>query len=96
MGSRLEIDVQSPDVSIVVPVYKEEKNIQPFLERMEKVLASMKVGYEILFCLDPSPDRTVGDNCRGDQPQSQHQTDSLFQALWPACGYDGRDFDVQW
>ena len=58
MGSRLEMGVQNPDVSVVVPVYKEEKNIQPFLERMEKVLESMKVGYEILFCLDPSPDRT--------------------------------------
>ena len=58
MGSRLEMGVQSPDVSVVVPVYKEEMNIQPFLERMEKVLESMKVGYEILFCLDPSPDRT--------------------------------------
>ena len=58
MASSLEISVQRPDVSIVVPVYKEEKNIQPFLDRVEKVLASMKVDYEILFCLDPSPDRT--------------------------------------
>ena len=48
----------NPGISIVVPVYKEEKNIRPFLERVEKVLASMKVDYEILFCLDPSPDRT--------------------------------------
>lgn len=47
-----------PEISVIVPVYKEEKNIRPFLERVEKVLASMKVDYEILFCLDPSPDRT--------------------------------------
>jgi len=50
--------VKIPDLSILVPVYKEEENIRPFIERMEKVLRSMKVRYEILFCLDPSPDRT--------------------------------------
>jgi glycosyltransferase involved in cell wall biosynthesis len=46
------------DISIVVPVYKEEANIRPFLQRMEPVLASITERYEILFCLDPSPDRT--------------------------------------
>src|SRR5436190_2711705 len=44
-------------ISVVVPVYKEEKNIRPFLERCEPVLK--KIGrYQILFCLDPSPDQT--------------------------------------
>ena len=47
-----------PGISIVIPVYKEEKNIRPFLDRIENVLDTMKVDYEILFCLDPSPDRT--------------------------------------
>lgn len=46
------------DISIVVPVYKEEANIRPFLQRMEPVLASISERYEIVFCLDPSPDRT--------------------------------------
>jgi polyisoprenyl-phosphate glycosyltransferase len=48
----------SPAVSVVVPIYKEEGNIRPFLERAETVLAAMGVEYEILFVLDPSPDRT--------------------------------------
>ena len=44
-------------LSVVVPVYKEAKNIGPFLERMVPVL--QRIGsYEILFCLDPSPDDT--------------------------------------
>ena len=43
---------------MVVPVYKEERNIAPFLERMEPVLAAISERYEIVFCLDPSPDRT--------------------------------------
>jgi dolichol-phosphate mannosyltransferase len=46
------------DISIVVPVYKEEANIRPFLARMERVLAGISQRYEILFCLDPSPDHT--------------------------------------
>ena len=45
-------------ISVVVPVYKEEQNIRPFLARMEPVLESLGPRYEILFCLDPSPDRT--------------------------------------
>ncbi len=46
------------DISVVVPVYKEEANIKPFLARMEKVLATTSKSYEIIFALDPSPDRT--------------------------------------
>lgn len=45
-------------ISVVVPVYKEESNIRPFLIRMERVLENLKVPYEIVFSLDPSPDRT--------------------------------------
>jgi dolichol-phosphate mannosyltransferase len=44
-------------ISVIVPVYKEENSIRPFLERLEPVLE--KIGsYQVLFCLDPSPDRT--------------------------------------
>jgi dolichol-phosphate mannosyltransferase len=47
----------APVISLVVPVYKEEASIRPFLERAVPVLS--RIGsYEILFCLDPSPDRT--------------------------------------
>jgi polyisoprenyl-phosphate glycosyltransferase len=46
-----------PDISVIVPVFREEKNIRPFLERIEPVLEAIG-SYEILFCYDPSPDRT--------------------------------------
>jgi glycosyltransferase involved in cell wall biosynthesis len=46
------------EISIVVPVYKEEGNIRPFLEATEAVMADMDCNYEILFALDPSPDNT--------------------------------------
>jgi polyisoprenyl-phosphate glycosyltransferase len=46
------------DISVVVPVYTEEGNIQPFLARVRPVLESIGERWEILFCLDPCPDRT--------------------------------------
>ena len=46
-----------PVISVVVPVYKEERNINPFLDRIVPVLERLG-SYEIIFCLDPSPDRT--------------------------------------
>jgi polyisoprenyl-phosphate glycosyltransferase len=48
----------SPEISVVVPVYKEARNIKPFLQRVEYVLNKDNISYEILFCLDPSPDET--------------------------------------
>lgn len=47
-----------PEISIVVPVYKEEHGIRPFLSRLEAVMSKMGVTYEVIFSLDPSPDRT--------------------------------------
>jgi glycosyltransferase involved in cell wall biosynthesis len=44
-------------ISVVVPVYKEEGNVRPFLARLIPVLERIGA-YEVLFCLDPSPDAT--------------------------------------
>jgi glycosyltransferase involved in cell wall biosynthesis len=51
-------DVGSVDLSIVIPVYKEEANITPFLIRLIPVLERILKNCEIIFVLDPSPDRT--------------------------------------
>lgn len=45
-------------ISVIVPVYKEALNIKPFLNRMEAALSQLNLSYEIIFCLDPSPDNT--------------------------------------
>jgi dolichol-phosphate mannosyltransferase len=45
-------------LSVVVPVYKEEGNIGPFLEKMVPLLEGLSHDFEIIFALDPSPDRT--------------------------------------
>ncbi len=44
------------EISIVVPVFKEEKNIPVFIERTQKILTGYNDNYEIIFSLDPSPD----------------------------------------
>jgi glycosyltransferase involved in cell wall biosynthesis len=50
--------VPAVNLSVVIPIYSEEYNIVPFLSRLEPVLKRINVKYEIIFCLDPSPDRT--------------------------------------
>lgn len=45
-------------LSIVVPVFKEEKNISAFLEIIVPILEAITVDFEIIFAMDPSPDRT--------------------------------------
>ncbi len=53
MNSQLD-----PELSVVVPVYNEERSIRPFLERLVRVLDGLRIPSEIIFCLDPSTDRT--------------------------------------
>jgi dolichol-phosphate mannosyltransferase len=45
-------------LSLVVPVYREEKNIPEFIRRVGAILAPITADYEIIFAMDPSPDRT--------------------------------------
>ena len=46
------------DISIVTPIYNEEKNITPFLDRIVPVLEKMQIKYEIIFVMDVSEDDT--------------------------------------
>lgn len=46
------------NLSVIVPVYKEAGNIKPFLNRLEPLLDQAQLTYDIIFCLDPSPDDT--------------------------------------
>jgi polyisoprenyl-phosphate glycosyltransferase len=49
---------RSIELSIVVPVFKEEGNIPEFLSRLRPILGSITAQFEIIFAMDPSPDRT--------------------------------------
>jgi dolichol-phosphate mannosyltransferase len=45
-------------LSIIVPVFKEEENVPEFLQRIVPILEQLTQDFEIVFSLDPSPDRT--------------------------------------
>jgi len=45
-------------LSVVVPVYKEERNVPVFLGSIVPILESLSRDFEVIFALDPSPDRT--------------------------------------
>lgn len=46
------------EISLVVPVYNEEENIDNFLDTVSKVFKKINQTYEIIFVLDPSSDET--------------------------------------
>lgn len=46
------------ELSVVVPVYAEERSIPEFLRRVVPVLESVTPDFEVVFALDPSPDDT--------------------------------------
>ncbi len=45
-------------LSIIVPVFNEEKNINDFLNRLVLTLEKINEDYEVIFILDPSTDKT--------------------------------------
>lgn len=47
-----------PELSVVVPVYNEEKTLPLFLNVLRENLEKVTKDYEIIFALDPSRDRT--------------------------------------
>ncbi len=58
-------------LSVVVPVYREERNIPEFVRRIRPLLEAVTTCYEIIFAMDPSPDRTeeVVLELRRDDPR---------------------------
>ncbi len=47
------------NISVIIPVYNEEDNIQPLYERLKSVMQNMKVTYELIFVNDGSQDKTI-------------------------------------
>jgi dolichol-phosphate mannosyltransferase len=46
------------ELSVIVPVYREERNIPEFVRRVQPILEKEVAQHEIIFALDPSPDRS--------------------------------------
>ena len=47
------------DVSIVIPLYNEEENVQPLYKEIAEVIDSQSLKYEVIFIDDGSSDKTV-------------------------------------
>jgi polyisoprenyl-phosphate glycosyltransferase len=47
-----------PELSVVVPAYNEEPNIELVYDRLRGVLDQLGVSWELIFSVDPSTDRT--------------------------------------
>ncbi len=45
-------------LSIIVPAYNEEQNVRAFYERITKVMEGTDLLWELIFSVDPCPDRT--------------------------------------
>jgi polyisoprenyl-phosphate glycosyltransferase len=62
MTEQLEVEelrAQShASLSIVIPVFNEESNIERVYTRLASVLADLRVEWELIFSVDPSTDRT--------------------------------------
>lgn len=63
---------QIPYLSVVVPVFNEEENLEPLTEELVSVLASVMRSYEIIFVDDGSTDAS---------PQSLHALGKKFQSV---------------
>ena len=64
--------MKNPEISLVVPIFNEEKNINVFLKKVSKVLPK---NHEILFCLDPSSD------CSEEILKKAHQEDARIKFI---------------
>ena len=53
-----EARVDEVELSVVVPVYKEEGNIPEYLARIVPILESCVSSFEVIFSVDPGPDGT--------------------------------------
>ena len=51
----------SPEISLVVPVYNEEENIAPLYEEVVEVLSELEADYELIFVNDASTDSSSSE-----------------------------------
>lgn len=45
-------------ISVIIPVYNEEENIEPLYRELREVLENLRIDYEVLFVNDASTDNT--------------------------------------
>jgi glycosyltransferase involved in cell wall biosynthesis len=73
--------VTALDLSVVIPVFNEEANVEPLCVELTGALAELGIGYEIIFVEDGSSDRTL------ERLRSIADRDSRVQVLCFARNY---------
>lgn len=66
---------KSIDVSVIIPIFNEEKNIESLHQRLEKVLDDTGLSYEVLFIDDGSQDGSW------DEMLKVHQANNRFKII---------------
>jgi glycosyltransferase involved in cell wall biosynthesis len=56
--ARVEGHTGGRTLSVVIPAYNEEANVERVYERLTKILDGLDMAWEIIFSVDPSSDRT--------------------------------------
>jgi undecaprenyl-phosphate 4-deoxy-4-formamido-L-arabinose transferase len=64
MSGQQGVECGRPAVSVVIPVYNEEANLEALYERLEPVLDGLARRYEVIFVDDGSRDRSLEILCR--------------------------------
>ncbi|HPY41984.1 MAG TPA: glycosyltransferase family 2 protein, partial [Thiolinea sp.] len=59
-------------VSIIVPFYNEEGNVQPLVERVHSALANFELPWELVLVDDGSTDATLEHLCQAAEQYGQH------------------------
>src|SRR5574341_2000142 len=61
----------APAVSLVIPVYNEEANLEPLYDRLQRVLRGIGRSFEVIFVDDGSRDRSLEILCRLQEKHGQ-------------------------
>ena len=64
-----------PDISVVIPLYNEEGNVEPMYEELGSVLGKLERPYEVIAVDDGSRDATFA------QLRSLHERDGRWRVI---------------
>ena len=78
-------------LSIIVPVFNEEKNISKFLNRLYLVLKKINLDYDNIFVLDPSSDDSEKIIKSEITNNSKIKLIVFFKKIWSTVCNNGRD-----